>query len=601
MPGPAAHLSIMELQRKRAAANPGMYDTVGSVLASHPRESNLGSIGPDMIFWADWGGITPLVNAFFDFYNTLDLAYERLAAIWKPIGDAIDKIMSSLSGGLTDAIQDTVAYLQGILKTAMVDLITDKVNYFEMFLHPEFQKATPPFVPLSEKAWNWLDFLHHRGTGVFNKSLIQRAERSRDPAQRAYAYGWLSHVTADVVGHAYVNQAVGGPWRSHFQRHHIQENFMDVWTWGFYHTPGVVLAAPGGSYDYESFTDLGAANLHDWINLGDDLPTSLQALIADSLYDVYHARPHPSLVAFPGKSEINRAYQMQKRAFEVMTGKDRRLSLPKVPKVFGDMEPPTYPVSGGSGGGSGGSGSSGGFNLLSALAAIAKFIADTLGYVAEVVLWLISKVTSPLTYPIRMALYLVQLGLYAVYRAFRWALVISGYVYPDADQLADPFAQQFLNPSPSLMLNGPKLEFPPERDHSGAFPGSMTELKSALVGPYGHHGNNYPYWFIEGEPSDLSIESQLSQSGLSETATIEIASQLKGNAIAGKAYRGGLGSAVDFYLRRAHELHKHRGDPTSMLLPDWNLDADRGYGFHCWEAQTPLQTPPAGGVSVSYL
>ena len=591
----------MELQRKRTAANPGLYNTVGSVLSSHPKEANFGSIGPDMVFWADWGKYTPIVNAVFDFYHTIDGVYEKLAALWKPIGDAIDKVETSLTGGLTDAINETTAYCKGILNTAMLDLITDKVNYFENFLHPEFQKATIPNIPFPEKEWNWLDYLHHRWTGEFNKVLIRRAQASGDPAQRAYAYGWLSHVTADVVGHAYVNMSAGGPWRSHFQRHHIQENFMDVWTWGFYRTPGVTLAAPGGTYDYDSFTDLGSANLHKLIDLGDDLPDSLQTLIADSLRDVYLSRNHPTLVAFPGKSEINRAYQMQKEAFEIMTGKDRHLGPPKVPQVLGDMEPPTYPGAGGSGGGSGSGGSSSGFSLLDILAAIAKFIADTLIYVAELGLWLLSKVTSALTYPVRMALYLVQLGLYQVYRAFRWALVISGYVYPDVDQLADPFADQFLNPDPAHMKNGPRLEFPPEKDHCGDFPTVGTELKSTLVGPYGHFGNNHPYWFIEGEPTDLNIEKQLSNPDLTVDATIENAGQLASNGDRGRPYRGGLGSAVDFYLRRAEELHNHVGDPGPMLLPDWNLDSDRGYGFQCWQAKTQLQAPPPSGVIVEYF
>ena len=87
--------------------------------------------------------------------------------------------------------------------------------------------------------WNWLDYTHHRWTGEFGKALVHRAHQSSDAALRAYALGWLSHVTADVVGHPYVNTAVGGPYRSHWQRHFIQEKFMDTWVWGFYHTSGV--------------------------------------------------------------------------------------------------------------------------------------------------------------------------------------------------------------------------------------------------------------------------------------------------------------------------------------------------------------------------
>src|SRR5262245_32386819 len=121
MPGPAAHLSIMELQRKRTAANPGLFNTVGAVLSSHPNESNLGSIGPDMVFWADWGSLTPLVNAVFDVYHTLDEVYDKLAAVWKPIGDAIDKVETALTGSLSNSINDTVGYCKSIVNTAMLD------------------------------------------------------------------------------------------------------------------------------------------------------------------------------------------------------------------------------------------------------------------------------------------------------------------------------------------------------------------------------------------------------------------------------------------------------------------------------------------------
>jgi hypothetical protein len=600
MPGPAAHLSIIELQTAKAVANLNRYGAVGSALSKHPRHAQFGSIGPDMLFWADWNSYTPIVNTIFDLYHTLDLIYDKLAALWQPISDAIDKVMDSLTGGLAGSISDTVSYLSGIINTAMLDLITYEVDYWQT-LKPHFQSHSPHD---PEKNWNWLDYTHHRYTGAFTKRLIAHAKASGDASLQAYAYGWLSHVTADVVGHAYVNLAVGGPWRTHFQRHHLQENFMDVWSWGFYHTPGVSMpaSAPSGAlpFNYSTFTNLSTANLQDMIDLGEDLPDNLQVLITETLTDIYLPVTHPTIIPFLGKTEINRAYQMQKMAFEIMTKKDRHLGPPKVPKVFGDMEPPTYPGSGGTGSGSSGSSGGSNFSLVSLLQAIWDFIKDTLTYLNDLALWLVSKITSLLTYPVRYALYLMQLGLYEVYRAFRWALVVSAYVYPDVDQLSDPFAQQFINPSLTLMLQAPHMEYPLEKDHSLFYPLSSIEQMVVIPGPYGHDNLNYPYWFIEGEPSDLAMEQALINSS-TPAATAEITSVLQQNTKNSGGYRGSLGSALDFYLRHAEEIHAADGDSSKLQLPDWNIDADRGYGFKCWEAASKLDPQPPSGVQVKYL
>jgi hypothetical protein len=103
---------------------------------------------------------------------------------------------------------------------------------------------------------------------------------------------------------------------------------------------------------------------------------------------------------------------------------------------------------------------------------------------------------------------------------------------------------------------------------------------------------------IEGEPSDLDFEKMLTNAG-SPAETAKVTSMLTGNAT-DQQYRGSLGSAVDFYLRRAEEIHAAGGDASNLTLPDWNLDADRGYGFKCWEAHTRLDPQPAGGVIVQY-
>jgi hypothetical protein len=208
---------------------------------------------------------------------------------------------------------------------------------------------------------------------------------------------------------------------------------------------------------------------------------------------------------------------------EIMTSKDRFLPRPEPPSVFNDDAPPTFPTpGGGSGGGSGGS-SGGSFSLAALLLAILDFIKDLFEYIHDLLLWLVSQITFPLTYPIRYALYLLQLALYEIYRQYRWALCLSGYAYPDPDQLFNPLAQQFINPMVAV-AQMPRREFPAEQENCLFFPAGCplpatpgcVEPDAATSGPYTRFPLNYPYWFIEGEPTSEAIEKALADADTPE-------------------------------------------------------------------------------------
>lgn len=601
MPGPAGHLTMMELQSQRLQANPALGKPVAKALGAAPNEANLGSIGPDMLFWADWGGYTPIVNTIFDIYKTVDKVYDAINDLVEPITDAINKTVNQLTGGLSGQISATTAMCSSLMNAAMQDLITSQVDYFST-LKPDMQIVGPL---TKEENWNWLDFTHHRRTGVMAKALIQRANASRSEQQKAYAYGWLSHVTGDVLGHPYVNLAVGGPYRSHWQRHFIQEKFMDSWIWGFYHTPGVSMppaVAPGTiPFNYASWSNVNGSSLHQKIDLGSSLPPDIANLIAQALKDAYSAVPHPNVqgtVPFLGANEIDRAYQMLFEGLEIMTARDRLVTRPQPPLVFNDDAPPTFPSPGGGSGSGGGGG--GGFNLLSILAAIAAFIANTLLYVAQLAAWIASQVLTPLTYPVRYALYLIQLGLYEAYRAFRWALALSGWAYPDPDHLSNPIAQQFINPQAQTTTDRPRREFPPEKQNSIGFPMSGLEPQGLISAPYSFGSRNYPWTFIEAAPSDPGMEKALAHADTPQQ-TIDIVARAMPVFQRLKVTPPLLGNAMDFYMRRAGEIAADNGGPNAMLLPDWNLDGDRGYAFKCWKLGSQLEPPPAAGVNISYL
>jgi len=79
--------------------------------------------------------------------------------------------------------------------------------------------------------WWWMDILHYRRTSKFARRLVELAEISGSEIQLAYAYGYMSHVAADIVGHPYVNSMVGGPFRNHALRHMVIESLLDVHVW----------------------------------------------------------------------------------------------------------------------------------------------------------------------------------------------------------------------------------------------------------------------------------------------------------------------------------------------------------------------------------
>lgn len=394
---------------------------------------------------------------------------------------------------------------------------------------------------------------------------------------------------------------------------------MDTWVWGFYHTPGIGIPnsvpSTGSPWNYASFANVNSASLHTRVDLGDDLPTDIQQLIVGALRDTYLHVPHPNVkgtLPFLGTGEINRAYQMLYTAFEFISGKDRFIARPQKPAVFNDDAPPTFPLPGGGYGGTGGS-SGGSFSLSKLLESIWDFVLDALEYAGELALWLVSQVTTPLTYPIRYALYLLQLALYEAYRHFRWGMAISGWVFPEPDELGNALAQQFINPSVSTfaqVMTRPLQEWPPEQERCVFFPGSAIEPQSWAGGPYCRHPQNYPYWFIELEPSNPDFERAAADARRPDD-TRGLVTSLR--SIGTKSYAGSLGNAIDFYLRRASEIADAGGGAGQLLLPDWNLDGDRGYASKCWDLIEPPSTAPndlappnpappaAKGVEITYL
>ena len=246
MPGPAMHYVIGQL-----LANPemrlhrgGQPTSIGSLpanvrrlLLENPIAFNVGTLGPDFLFFntVDWpNGVNKVAGHLTKVTDEIIFAREKVAEsiplvkrtvdLKKTAGDLIQKARDASATfdemkTVLDNLDGLLSLLWGTLSNSIKDLATSNINVFGLLESP-ITNCEP------NDDWWWFDILHYAKTGVFARQLLNNS-RGSDQAH-AYAVGYLSHVTADTVGHPYVNNVVRGPYRNHSQRHKVVENFQDV-------------------------------------------------------------------------------------------------------------------------------------------------------------------------------------------------------------------------------------------------------------------------------------------------------------------------------------------------------------------------------------
>lgn len=249
MPGPYIHMSSMRHARERLSDGyqptrgtripvpgaPGVDPAeLARLLAEHPNYASLGAIGPDLFFFLpdfrdlNVGGVrinlSSVLVGVLDFldemYTVVDPFITKYERYLGPLNENLDEEISRLTGGLSKAVSNVVGELSSILITLLEKLVTYEIAFFDLF-SLGFNKG------YDEKAFLWSDMLHYRKTGEFGQALWDGAVASDDERVRAYALGYLTHMATDVTGHAMVNGIAGGPFRLHWQRHHLVENHLD--------------------------------------------------------------------------------------------------------------------------------------------------------------------------------------------------------------------------------------------------------------------------------------------------------------------------------------------------------------------------------------
>lgn len=267
MPQLGAHFVIADKLAESMPELEAILQTPVNQAAYH-----LGAVGPDMFYYLydnfDPSPAIPpeLVDFVIDAYKQIIEFREVYEEIKERFEAPEADLQDWFTGGLKPLLEQLTAEGQETLKKAVAITIgtgtitipnpfagmgiagvpsdpeiivgwQGPINWWlRTFGHP--YGGDPPFKQLPsttatnddwtgyETRWWWVDVLHYRRTGQFAAQLLKDADTD---LLKAYAHGYFTHVAGDVVGHAYVNALVGGPYRTNVIRHLVMENIMDTW------------------------------------------------------------------------------------------------------------------------------------------------------------------------------------------------------------------------------------------------------------------------------------------------------------------------------------------------------------------------------------
>ncbi|MBC7592356.1 MAG: zinc dependent phospholipase C family protein [Kineosporiaceae bacterium] len=198
------------------------------------------------------GEVSDTLAAILSFIVKLDKIWKKFLEIWDatigPIMDAAGQLIDDATGGLLSALGQAFTQLKNDLLGLVAEEALSSADIFAWF-SLKMRKG------FDEQAFLWSDMAHYRRTSIVPARMIARArtmmasdvelEREHGDQLLAFALGWVCHIGTDVVAHSFVNEQSGGPFRTHWQRHHLIENHMDAWNYE--------QTMPGGSLEPDDF------------------------------------------------------------------------------------------------------------------------------------------------------------------------------------------------------------------------------------------------------------------------------------------------------------------------------------------------------------
>ncbi|MFX0108156.1 MAG: zinc dependent phospholipase C family protein, partial [Candidatus Hodarchaeota archaeon] len=550
------------------------------------------------------------INVLYKFYKNIEEVvdiYNRVVGpirqIKDEVGDAMEQTVETLAPSsvelirqLIDELKETASLFKSTLATGLFagvvegfNFLTDTAN-LPSVTGTLFQTFKPPMqdnAPVSD--WYWYDMLHYRKTGDFARSLVDLADT---PRKRAFTHGYLSHIASDVVGHGFVNQVVGGPYRLNVQRHATVENYMDSWKFNQHYEENI---------NFTLFSRLG---------LPSSLPAEIGDLLDQAFRQTYTGATHPTRLSgdgFLSRQQIDQTYEVFYKVVELMA--KSVVARPEEPfsnaldvleQAFRDLfeAPPDAPESSSEACGLGDIFS---FGLTeSSRDCYENFfeeVGEWLEYLGELIVWAFETLmdmfdlllTLLLSLPVMVLLailYGLQLLLYEIYQASRSILALNGLVTPNPDDLRTSHGRNLTTTFQGCGLSSPLVAaeyrlYTRAASVVSEYPRRRSLTTSHLVCPKG--GSELPITVADFNPADDDVTPDQFIINLPlNSEAIGSYSQAQTPLITHELYGAlsRIGSAVDFtkWMIANANVPENR----DAVFTNWNLDSDRGYGYKSW-------------------
>lgn len=668
MPGPYIHIAASDRIAERLARLKGWprYDrsagdnenppeALARIIRDNNHEYSLGAIGPDLFFFLpdfrDPGLANSLIGVLKfldDFYAKLDeWILTREERYLGPIWENADEAVSRLTGDLSTVVQEDLSKFSALLTTAILVIASQSSDWFGLF-------SLGLDRGYDNKDFFWSDMLHYRKTSRFGHALWTAAAgmeqealeagtaageaRALGDRLRSYALGYMTHLGTDVTGHAFVNEKSGGPFRTHWQRHHLVENHMDAACYDQDHGSDAhydMLATSALHYrllfgdeatrtlpmdDFDMSSLRGRYDFKRQLDVDSEMPDEIAELVFRAMGTAYDtgsasaasvndpSRTTPQIIpdgdGRPDAELIQHTFLLFFRYLKHVTTDGFSSDKPEPPEVFPNLDFPqlTDPQDEAPGA------SDHDPDFWDILLMVLSFLL----WVVEVAVWLATVLPAVIldlgTYGPRVAAYYaIELPLYYMMKAERMVLVMTGYIMPLQDEINLGLVQigtgtrgLFLEELAAMddVLGGlfdlsatapnepaPDRLFPRaiKTDASGMpnefhapwrYPDSPQEAGGTIAGPHGP--GDLPHQLLE----ETTAGSQALRSRLERAKT-----PTETDAIASRVSAGNnMGDPVHFSTYLIWQLARTklvRGERTRTT--DWNLDADRGYGYKCWD------------------
>ena len=590
MPGVGIHILALEetIKELRSRIGNTKYSEdeqrkcteFASILEQKPEFARLGAIGPDLTFFMgtglEWGSRLVDVFSFI----------KRVTELFEGASDLADNLdMSDLSQNL-EYLRDEIDDILIVFETTTVGALIFVVNSFIGNLFGGLGSRQEG-KPLQE--WKWGEILHQHRTGSVAKKLLHVANQANRSDWKAYALGYITHLSADISGHAYVNQVTGGQPRAFGARHHLCENYIDTFAWGEMKNK-----------------EISGAKLHEKIDIGGGLD-GFTKMFSEVLKEVYDesitptSDPKFALPVNPSDDDIKKAFETLSRLLGFIS--DTKNLLPPIPPP---IQIPPFPGEAGTWTSSAADAllpdTSGDISIWDVLLAILSSTLLLLVFIADLIRFIIDLSIEGGTYPIAAAVFYLQLGLFNIYRFMFLFLVVGGVMFPFQDQLNDWIGEQFITsnapephfphqPEPMeeceyvIQLIGRALSYTLLDYHYLTYPRTPTEDPPTLSSPYAHET---PLYFI----NQAGISEQYRTKSLQAQRPTEldtINEDIRNRMFSDPAHPEGktehlaFGSAkniaVDLMIR-------------DLPLLDYDIDDDRSYSYRCWFE--PINNLPNG-------